>query len=77
MDNIFYSSILSTCVTVGGIYTVLRTKAGCTVDELGEDYCMVGIVNEKFVAMEVEKMEFKEPALREAVNELRRNYGVR
>ncbi|XP_039253376.2 glycogen [starch] synthase, muscle-like [Styela clava] len=62
---------------VGGIYTVLRTKAGVTVDELGEDYCMVGIANEKFVAMEVEKMEFAQPALRGAVEEMRnQNFGV-
>lgn len=57
---------------VGGIYTVLRTKAGTTVNELGENYCMVGIANEKFVAMEVEKMEFAHPALRSAVDDLRK-----
>ena len=63
---------------MGGIYTVLRTKAGVTVDELGEDYCMVGIANEKFVAMEVEKMEFAQPALRGAVEEMRnQNFGVK
>lgn len=62
---------------VGGIYTVLRTKAGVTVDELGENYCMIGIANEKFVAMEVEKMEFAQPALRGAVEELRKqHFGV-
>ena len=38
---------------------------------------MIGIVNEKFVAMEVEKMEFANPALRGAVEELRnQNFRV-
>lgn len=56
----------------------MRTKAGTTVNELGENYCMVGIANEKFVAMEVEKMEFANPALRSAVDGLRsQNFEVR
>lgn len=42
---------------VGGIYTVLRTKAAVTVDELGEQYYMVGPYVEQFVRMEVEVCE--------------------
>ena len=30
---------------VGGIYTVIRTKAGVTVEELGDDYILIGPYN--------------------------------
>jgi len=41
-------------VRVGGINTVLRTKAAVSVDEMGDQYCMVGPYVEKGVKMEVE-----------------------
>uniref|UniRef100_H2YK47 Glycogen [starch] synthase n=1 Tax=Ciona savignyi TaxID=51511 RepID=H2YK47_CIOSA len=56
---------------VGGIYTVLRSKAESTVEELGEDYCMVGICNERYVAMEVEKMEPVLPQMKRTVDLMR------
>ncbi|CAK8692413.1 glycogen [starch] synthase, muscle-like [Clavelina lepadiformis] len=62
---------------VGGIYTVLRSKAESTVEELGEDYCMIGICNERFVAMEVDKMEPNLPQIKKAVDKMREeNIGV-
>jgi len=62
---------------VGGIYTVLRSKAESTVDELGENFCMIGIYNERFVAMEVEKMDPTLPHLKKAVQSMReRHIGV-
>lgn len=39
---------------VGGINTVLRTKAAVSIDEMGDQYCMVGPYVEKGVKMEVE-----------------------
>jgi hypothetical protein len=45
------------CLAVGGIYTVLKTKAAVTVEELGEQYCMIGPLNESCVRTEVEVME--------------------
>uniref|UniRef100_A0A915DED7 Glycogen [starch] synthase n=1 Tax=Ditylenchus dipsaci TaxID=166011 RepID=A0A915DED7_9BILA len=32
---------------VGGIYTVLRTKAPVSTDELGDQYCMMGLTTRK------------------------------
>lgn len=61
---------------VGGIYTVVRSKAQSTVNELGDDYCMVGICNENYVAMEVEKMEPTQPHLLKTV-QLMRERGVK
>ena len=57
---------------VGGIYTVIRSKAQSTVEELGEDYCLVGICNEKYVAMEVDKMELSQQQLKRTVDSMRR-----
>ena len=56
---------------VGGIYTVLRSKAESTVNELGEDYYMLGVCNERFVAMEVEKMELTLPSLMNTVQNMK------
>jgi len=42
---------------VGGIYTVLRTKAPISTDELGDQYCMIGPYNEERVKLEVELLE--------------------
>ena len=45
------------CVWVGGINTVLRTKAAVSMDEMGDQYCMIGPYVEKNVKMEVEVEE--------------------
>ncbi len=42
---------------VGGIYTVLRTKAPISTDELGDQYCMIGPYNEERVKLEVEVLD--------------------
>ena len=42
---------------VGGIYTVIKTKAAVSVDELGDQYCLIGPYNESCVHTEVELME--------------------
>ena len=64
-------------LAVGGIYTVLRSKAESSVDEMGDNYCMVGLCNERFVATEVEKMEPKSVPLKRTVDAMRnRNVGV-
>lgn len=42
---------------VGGIYTVIRSKAGVTVDELGDQYCLLGPFDDSSVKTEVEVME--------------------
>lgn len=42
---------------VGGIYTVIRSKAGVTVSELGDQYCLLGPYSEACVRTEVEILE--------------------
>ncbi len=56
---------------VGGIYTVLRSKAGVTTAELGDQYCMLGKYNESTVKLEVEVLEPDHPVLRESIEALR------
>ncbi|XP_053824333.1 glycogen [starch] synthase, muscle-like, partial [Vidua chalybeata] len=49
---------------VGGIYTVLQTKARVTADEWGESYVLVGPYVESAVRTQVELLEPPQPALR-------------
>ena len=57
---------------VGGIYTVIRSKAPVTVDELKNEYCLVGPYKEHKVNLEVEICEPQLPAIREAMDILQR-----
>lgn len=63
-------------LAVGGIYTVIRTKAAVTVEELGEQYCLVGPYNESCVRTEVEVMEPSSHALVGAIQHMR-EYGIK
>lgn len=56
---------------VGGIYTVIRSKAAVTTAELGDQYCMLGPYNEACVRLEVEVMEPSFSVLRESIEVLR------
>eukprot|EP00128_Syssomonas_multiformis_P011509 Colp12_sorted_trinity150504_noHs@11099 len=42
---------------VGGIYTVIRSKAGVSVKEMGNKYCLIGPYNEATARAEVELQE--------------------
>ena len=61
---------------VGGIYTVIRSKAGVTMAELGDQYCMLGPYNEDRVKLEVEVMEPKFSVMKESI-EVLRNEGIK
>lgn len=41
---------------VGGIYTVLRSKAAISTEELGDQYCMLGPLREDRWRLEVEQI---------------------
>ncbi|VDN07205.1 unnamed protein product [Thelazia callipaeda] len=56
---------------IGGIYTVLRTKASVTTDELGDQYCMLGPYNEERVKLEVEILQPDATPLRYALDQLK------
>lgn len=43
---------------VGGIYTVIRSKTGVSVNELGDQYILLGPYKEFHARQEVEEEEF-------------------
>uniref|UniRef100_U5ET57 Glycogen [starch] synthase n=1 Tax=Corethrella appendiculata TaxID=1370023 RepID=U5ET57_9DIPT len=43
---------------VGGIYTVIRSKAFVSTEELGDQYCLLGPYKEQSARVEVEEFEF-------------------
>ncbi|XP_021358473.1 glycogen [starch] synthase-like [Mizuhopecten yessoensis] len=56
---------------VGGIYTVIKSKAPVTVEELGEQYCLLGPYNESCVRTEVELLEPQTYMFRETLQTMR------
>ncbi|EDO43220.1 predicted protein [Nematostella vectensis] len=60
---------------VGGIYTVIRSKAATSVDIHGDNYCMMGIYNKAQCNMEVEMTEPDMKAMKGALKCMR-NKGV-
>ncbi|XP_030005676.1 glycogen [starch] synthase, liver [Sphaeramia orbicularis] len=58
---------------VGGIYTVIQTKAKITVDEWGENYYMMGPYFEHNFKTQVEGCEPPNPAIRKAMDALINN----
>jgi len=56
---------------VGGIYTVIKTKAAVTVEELGDQYCLIGPYNESCVRTEVEICEPMSDAMLKAIRQMR------
>eukprot|EP00096_Caligus_rogercresseyi_P011872 TRINITY_DN4821_c0_g1_i1.p1 TRINITY_DN4821_c0_g1~~TRINITY_DN4821_c0_g1_i1.p1 ORF type:complete len:697 (-),score=200.93 TRINITY_DN4821_c0_g1_i1:731-2821(-) len=63
---------------VGGIYTVIRSKAGITVSELGDQYALLGPYFEDKAKTEIEEQEFElHHPLGQAVEQMRqRGYNV-
>uniref|UniRef100_A0A4W6ES00 Glycogen [starch] synthase n=1 Tax=Lates calcarifer TaxID=8187 RepID=A0A4W6ES00_LATCA len=59
--------------SVGGIYTVIQTKAKITVDEWGENYYMMGPYFEQNFKTQVEGCEPPNPAIRKAMDALIHN----
>ncbi len=55
---------------------MIKTKAGVTVEELGEQYCLIGPYNEACVRTEVEVMEPYNEAMRAALRQMR-DHGIR
>ncbi|EGG00124.1 family 3 glycosyltransferase [Melampsora larici-populina 98AG31] len=56
---------------VGGIYTVIKTKAPVTCQEYGDRYCLMGPLSYKSAPMEVEAMEPETPELRDSLQSMR------
>ncbi|XP_023246627.1 glycogen [starch] synthase-like [Copidosoma floridanum] len=45
---------------VGGIYTVIRSKAYSSTEEMGDHYCLIGPYSEVCAKTEVEEADFHE-----------------
>uniref|UniRef100_A0A672UQW0 Glycogen [starch] synthase n=1 Tax=Strigops habroptila TaxID=2489341 RepID=A0A672UQW0_STRHB len=56
---------------VGGIYTVIQTKAKTTADEWGENYFLVGPYFEQNVKTQVEACEPANPAVKKAMDTMK------
>jgi len=57
---------------VGGIYTVIRSKAYISTEELGDQYCLLGPYKESCARTEVEEAEFPQGSpLQKAVSAMR------
>src|SRR4051812_4743112 len=54
-------------LTVGGIYTVIKTKAPVTQHEYGDRYCLIGPLSYKTAPMEVDTVEPPTPELRDTL----------
>jgi len=46
-------------ISVGGIYTVIRSKAFVSTEEMGEQYCLLGPYKENYARTAVEELEFE------------------
>jgi glycogen synthase len=55
---------------VGGIYTVIRTKAPVTVHEFGDRYTLIGPLFYKTAVAEVEPEEVPNPYMKEILGEM-------
>jgi glycogen(starch) synthase len=70
-SNLLFEFAWEVCNQIGGIYTVMKTKAPSMVERWGENYFMVGPYNEHTSSLEFEYSEapeFLRPALREMEN---------
>lgn len=56
---------------MGGIYTVIRSKASVSTEEMGDQYCLIGPYKEACARTEVEEGPLSSPLLEEAVNKVR------
>lgn len=56
---------------VGGIYTVIKSKAPVTCKEYDERYCLIGPLNPKSAMMEVEATKPPSPCLTVAIEKMR------
>ncbi|VDM97479.1 unnamed protein product, partial [Thelazia callipaeda] len=56
---------------VGGIYTVIRSKAAITTEEYGDQYCLLGPLREGKWQLEVEQVAPESLHIAEAIDKLR------
>lgn len=57
-DNFHYYIVIYFNILVGGIYTVIRSKAYVSTEEMGDQYCLIGPYKELTARTEVEEADF-------------------
>uniref|UniRef100_UPI00398F315A glycogen [starch] synthase, liver isoform X1 n=1 Tax=Pristiophorus japonicus TaxID=55135 RepID=UPI00398F315A len=70
-DLMFFEISWEVANKVGGIYTVIQTKAKVTADEWGENYVLIGPYYEHNVKTQVEVFEPSNSAIRKAMDSMR------
>jgi glycogen synthase len=70
-DSLDHTLIHLILTLVGGIYTVIRSKAEVTVQEMGNQYFLLGPYNEQCVRTEVEIMEPDTTILQKTIESMR------
>uniref|UniRef100_A0A8D3E925 Glycogen [starch] synthase n=1 Tax=Scophthalmus maximus TaxID=52904 RepID=A0A8D3E925_SCOMX len=69
-DAVLFEIAWEVANKVGGIYTVIQTKARLTSDEWGENYFLVGPYVESNVRTQVELIEPTNPALKRTIDKM-------
>uniref|UniRef100_A0A8C9XCL8 Glycogen [starch] synthase n=1 Tax=Sander lucioperca TaxID=283035 RepID=A0A8C9XCL8_SANLU len=69
-DAVLFEIAWEVANKVGGIYTVLQTKARLTAEEWGENYFLVGPYVESNVRTQVELIEPTNPALKRTIDKM-------
>lgn len=62
---------------VGGIYQVIRSKAAVTVEELGDQYYLLGPYNDVQVKTEVELLDYNTDEMCGPIIHAMRQHGIR
>ncbi|MCB1172785.1 MAG: glycosyltransferase [Leptospiraceae bacterium] len=71
-QTLLFEAAWEVCNQVGGIYTVIKTKAATMQQNFGENYCLLGPYNAEQAAVEFEEVPAP-PVYEQALTELRRN----
>jgi glycogen(starch) synthase len=66
-NHILFEIATEVANRVGGIYSVLKSKAPVTTAEYGERYTLIGPLNRNSAAVEVEELTPSNPALTETI----------
>ncbi|KAG5832346.1 hypothetical protein ANANG_G00290140 [Anguilla anguilla] len=69
-DGVLFEIAWEVANKVGGIYTVIQTKARLTAEEWGENYFLVGPYTESNVRTQVELIEPTNPALKRTIDKM-------
>ncbi|KAI9857032.1 MAG: glycogen synthase isoform 1 [Trichoglossum hirsutum] len=69
-DHFLFECSTEVANRVGGIYSVLKSKAPITTAEYGDRYCLIGPLNRNSAAVEVEALTPTYPALAETITSM-------